>query len=90
MASIEREKREQRSRTALSKGKGKERTSSLEPEMLDVRINELPDKFLGPKGFDVARRLMELGKDNVGKASGREQDARIMVRVDVNQYDTER
>ena len=53
----------------------------MDLETYNVRVNELPEKFLGPKGYDVARRLIEMGIDNVGRGEGREQDARIKVRI---------
>lgn len=81
LASIEKDKRQQRSQTQSSKAKGKARTSSVEPELFDVRSQELPEKFLGPEGYDVARTLLEIGVDGIGKGTGHEQNARIKVRL---------
>ncbi|KAL5525497.1 hypothetical protein ACEPAG_6833 [Sanghuangporus baumii] len=54
-----------------AKGKGKQRATSQEPEDLEPWENELPEKFRGPKGYDAAKQLIELGVEGVGKGDSR-------------------
>ncbi|KAH8112630.1 Mis12-Mtw1 protein family-domain-containing protein [Phellopilus nigrolimitatus] len=59
-------------RKSLSaKAKGKQRATSQEPEALEPWENELPDVFRGSKGFDVAKQLLEVGIESVGKGDSR-------------------
>ena len=72
----------QRNRTrtpADGKAKGKQRATSQEPEDLEPRENELPDVFRGPKGYDVAKHILGLGFDGVGKGDPRLEELRYMV-----------
>ncbi|KAL5504421.1 hypothetical protein ACEPAH_8496 [Sanghuangporus vaninii] len=54
-----------------AKGKGKQRAASQEPEDLEPWENELSEKFRGPKGYDAAKQLIELGVEGVGKGDPR-------------------
>ncbi len=71
----------QRARTPLSaKARGKQRAASQEPEDLDPWENELPTKFRGPGGYDLAKRFVAQGVENVGNGSVGKDDLRYKVR----------
>ncbi|KLO05495.1 hypothetical protein SCHPADRAFT_896210 [Schizopora paradoxa] len=79
---------QQRARTPLSaKAKGKQRANSQEPEDLDPWENELPPRFRGPDGFDLAKRFVGSGVENVGKGSGMSDDLRYKKLVEISAAD---
>ncbi|EJD07140.1 uncharacterized protein FOMMEDRAFT_165737 [Fomitiporia mediterranea MF3/22] len=59
---------------ASSKAKGKQRAGSQEPESLEPWENELPDVFRGPRGYDLAKHLLEVGVEGIGKPDSRRED----------------
>ncbi|KAI5119965.1 hypothetical protein M0805_004345 [Coniferiporia weirii] len=57
-----------------TKAKGKQRATSREPEELEPWENELPDAFRGSKGYDVAKHLLEVGVEGIGKGDPRQEE----------------
>ena len=53
-------------------GKGKQRASSREPDLFLPRENELPERLRS--GFELARRLLNQGREDVGKGDVRTAD----------------
>lgn len=68
-------------KTRGGKGKGKQRAASQEPEDLEPWENELPETFRGPKGYDAAKQLIEVGIEGVGKGDPRLAQLQFKVRL---------
>lgn len=71
---------QRKARTSLSaKAKGKQRATSNEPEDLEPWESELPERFRGSNGYDVARYLLQEGVEGVSKGDPRRKDLLYMV-----------